>query len=71
MPYYETGTATDEQDLVGKLDTFLTSVVGTWTKIDTVTDDASTKDLVFSSVGDGQHETIYLRFKGNSDREEA
>ena len=65
MPYYETGTATDEQDLVGKLDTFLTSVVGTWTKIDTVTDDPSTKDLVFHSPGHGTHRDIYLRFRGS------
>ncbi len=66
MPYYDYGTATDEQDLVGQLDTFLTSTIGTWVKIDTVTDDATTKDLVFRSPGGGDYRQIYLRFRGNS-----
>lgn len=64
MPYYEYGTVADEQELVGSLDTFLTSVIGTWTKIDTVTDTASDKDLVFHSPGNGQYRDIYLRFRG-------
>ena len=68
MPYYVNGTATDEQDLVGQLDTFLTGTIGTWVKIDTVTDTAATKDLVFRSPGNGEHRQIYLRFlaTGNS-----
>lgn len=67
MPYYEYGTVSNEQDLVGALDTFLTGTVGTWEKIDTVTDTGTTKDLVFRSPGSGQHRYIYLRFRGNSD----
>lgn len=66
MPYYSRGTAADEQELVGEIETFLTSTIGTWVKIDTVTDDAATKDLVFRSPGSGQYRDIYLRLKGNS-----
>jgi hypothetical protein len=69
MVYYETGTATSEQGLVGAIDTFLTGTVGGWAKIDTITDSGTDKDLVFYSPGSipGKFRGPYVRVRGNAD----
>lgn len=63
---YSNGTATTEQDLVGYLDTFLTSTIGGWTKVGTITDTGTDKDLVFKSSGEtpGRYRDIYIRVRG-------
>jgi len=68
MAEYSNGSATDEQDLVDKIHTFLTSTIGGWERIDIVTDTASDKDYVYKSSGEnvGLYRDIYARVRGYS-----
>ena len=65
---YDSGTATDEQDLVGVIHTFLTSTIGGWTRIGIITDTASDKDYVYFSNGEvpGLYRDMYIRVRGYS-----
>lgn len=69
MVYYTSGTAVTEQDIVGAIETFLTTTIGGWVKIGTITDASSDKDLVFYSKGSvpGRYQDIYMRWRGYSD----
>lgn len=62
---YTNGTASNEQDLITVLDTFLTGTCG-WTKIGTTTDTSSDRDYTYKSVGSvsGKYRDLYLRFRG-------
>lgn len=68
MVYYATGTATTEQDIVDAIDTFLTSTIGSWTLLDTVTDDAGDNDRVYFSRGSvpGRYQDLYIRWRATS-----
>lgn len=60
------GTATDEQNLVDEIDLFLVGTIG-WTKEDTITDTASDKDIVLSSVGESEsYDKLYIRVRGTT-----
>lgn len=67
MVYYSSGSATTEQDLVTAIDTFLTSTIGSWTKIGTITDISSDRDYVYKASGPGlpgEYRDIYVRWRG-------
>lgn len=70
---YRTGVVSTEQEFVGEMHTFLTSYIGGWTRIEVVTDDATTKDYVWSSEGEDDRDTeiagadpIIIRARANS-----
>jgi len=64
--YYANGSASDEQDLVGDLHTFLTSTIGEWTRVGIITDTATDKDYVYKSQGTnpGMYRDLYIRIRG-------
>lgn len=66
MVYYTSGTAATEQDVITAIDTFLTSTIGGWVRLDTVTDTASDRDYVFFSRGEtpGKYQDLYIRWRG-------
>lgn len=61
------GTASDEQDLISHVENFMVGICG-WEKIDTVSDTASDKDLVFKSGGKlpERYQDLYCRWRGYS-----
>jgi len=70
---YRTGVVDTEQDLVTELDTFLTSYIGGWTRVETISDTASDRDYAWSSEGEDGRDTgveganpIVIRARGNS-----
>lgn len=67
--YFTNGTATNEQDLVGQISTFLTGTCG-WALKGTITDTGTDKDLVFFSRGStpGKYCDLYIRWRGNADK---
>ena len=69
MVYYSAGTATTEQDLIVAIDTFLTSTIGSWSRIGTITDTSSDKDYVYKVAGPGtpgQYRDIFVCWGGDS-----
>lgn len=70
---YRTGVVSTEQDLVTEMDTFLTSYIGGWTRVETISDTASDRDYAWSSEGEDYRDTgvpgadpIVIRARGNS-----
>ncbi|KKL99772.1 hypothetical protein LCGC14_1811060, partial [marine sediment metagenome] len=68
---FDVGVVADEQLLVTAIDTFLTSTIGGWTRIETVADDpGNNRDYAWSSPGElpDYYDTIYIRMRGQSDK---
>jgi len=54
---YRTGVVDTEQDLVNEIHTFLTSVIGGWTRVEVISDSASDRDYAWSSEGEDDRDT--------------
>jgi hypothetical protein len=67
---FDTGVAETEQDVITAIDDFLVNTVGTWTRIETVSDTASNRDYAWSSVGSDpdNYDTIFIRIRGQSNQ---
>lgn len=65
---YDYGLAQTEQDFVTAVDTFLTVTIGTWERVDTVSDTGSNRDYVWKSVGSDpdNYDDIFIRLRGES-----
>lgn len=63
---YTYGVAATEQDFVDDVDTFLTSTIGGWERIDTVSDLSTDRDFVWQSPGEepGDYQNIFIRMRG-------
>ena len=71
---YRTGVVPTEQAFILELDTFLTSYIGGWSRIDTIADTASDRDYVWASSGEDYRDTeipgadpIVIRVRGTGD----
>ena len=65
---YTYGVAQTEQDFVNYVDDFLTSTIGGWTRIDTISDTSSNRDFVWKSTGESpdDYDDIYIRIRGQT-----
>ena len=59
------GVYTDEQDLVSKLDTFMTTTLS-WNKLKDITDTVSDKNVAFYNDGDGEYNRNFVSVRGTS-----
>lgn len=62
------GIFIDEQDLLGHLDTFMTSTIGGWTQVKVITDTAGDKNIAYTGIGSspGTYDTNHVRLRATS-----
>ncbi|MCK5021499.1 MAG: hypothetical protein KAS32_31090 [Candidatus Peribacteraceae bacterium] len=54
---YRTGVVSTEQDLMPEIHTFLTSVIGGWTRVEIISDASDDRDYAWSSDGEDDRDT--------------
>lgn len=63
---YTYGLVTTEQDFIEEVDSFLTSTVGGWSRIGTISDTSSDRDFVWMSPGEDpdNYRGVFIRLRG-------
>lgn len=62
------GIYTNEQQLLGSVDTFILGELEGWEKVDTRTDTSTDKDLVYYNDGDGTYDRNWIRLQATSNQ---
>lgn len=64
------GTYTDEQDLLSELDFFIVNTIGGWTRVKTIADTATDKNIAYYSDGSvpGDYDRFWLRIQAASNQ---